>query len=302
MKNLKTAVIGLGNMGQHHARHYAALSHLVAVCDEDSVRVEECVRRYGCKGYRSVEDLLENESIDALSIAVPTFLHYDIAKKVISKNISVLIEKPISDSIENAKELDLLAQQHKVTLMVGHIERFNPIITTLKKEIEAGVLGEIASIITRRVSPMPTQIKDDNVMIDLAVHDIDVCSYLLDKNPQHIIGRGGRLILKDREDHAELLLDYGTCNAMVQVNWITPIKIRTLSITGSKAHAEVNYLTQEMTIYSPNQEAQLIKLLSQESLPIELAHFLNAVKTKTKPLVGAKEGIAALVAAQTSLT
>lgn len=302
MKNMKTAVIGLGNMGRHHVRHYAGLSHLVAVCDQDRVRVQECVDVYGCKGYTSVEDLLENESIDALSIVAPTFLHYDIAKKVISKNISVLIEKPIADSIEKAKELDQLAQQYKVTLMVGHIERFNPIITALKKEIESDTLGEIASIITRRVSPMPTQIKDANVMIDLAVHDIDVCSYLLERNPQHINGRGGRLILEDREDHAELLLDYGTCNAMVQVNWITPIKIRTLSITGSKAHAELNYLTQEMTIYRPSQEDQLIKLPSQESLPIELAHFLNAVSTKKPPLVGAKEGISALVAAQTSLT
>ncbi len=302
MKNMKTAVIGLGNMGRHHVRHYASLSHLVAVCDQDRVRVQECVDVFGCKGYTSVEDLLENEAIDALSIAAPTFLHYDIAKKVISKNISILIEKPIADSIEKAKELDQLATQHKVTLMVGHIERFNPIITALKKEIDAGMLGQIASIITRRVSPMPTQIKDANVMIDLAVHDIDVCSYLLDKNPQHITGRGGRLILEDREDHAELLLDYGTCNAIVQVNWITPTKIRTLSLTGSKAHAEVNYLTQEMTIYRPNEEAQITKLESQESLPIELAHFLNAVSTKTPPLVGAKEGLAALVAAQTPLT
>jgi len=310
---LKVAVIGLGNMGKHHVRNYHNIENcqLVAVCDLKDGAAETYAEEFNCNAYSSIHDMLDKEEIDALTITSPTSTHYEVAKMVIERGISVLIEKPIADNVEHATELIELAKQNNVTLMVGHIERFNPAVTALKNIIEAGELGDITSLISKRVGVFPAQIKDANVIIDLAVHDIDIFSYLLNREPDGIFGNAGRALIDDREDYAEIFLTYGQQNGIVQVNWITPIRIRQLSVTGTKGYAELNYMTQELVVHESNYtrdtdhlgdpvikfdtpNTRTIPIDNQEPLNLELRHFLDSVRTNTSPLITGEVGRNAL--------
>lgn len=313
MKKIKVAVIGLGNMGKHHVRNYSELedSELVAVCDLQQDLIDEFSKKYNCKGYTDLDLMLKQESIDAVSITVPTALHFPIAKLIIENKINVLIEKPICDSVEKANKLLKLSKENNVIIMVGHIERFNPAVLKLKEIIDEGKLGKITSLISRRVGAFPAQIKDANVIIDLAVHDIDIFSYMLGKQPDNVFANAGRALIDGREDYAEILLTYGDQNGMMQVNWITPIRIRNLSITGTKGYAELNYMTQELKLFESNYHEDhddfgdfIIKfgnptqtevtVEKKEPLAQELSHFLKCVSTNTQPLISGETGIQAL--------
>ncbi|RAP33032.1 oxidoreductase [Candidatus Marinamargulisbacteria bacterium SCGC AG-410-N11] len=313
MSNLKVAVIGVGNMGKHHARNYTQIKNvtLVSVCDIQESVANELATQYNCKAYTCLNKMIENENLDAVSITAPTRYHYEIAKVVIKNNINLLIEKPISDNIEKSNELIKLAKKNNLTLMIGHIERFNPAVTKLKEIIDEGKLGKITSLISKRVGAFPAQIKDANVIIDLAVHDIDIFSYLLNKNPNQIYGNAGRALNSNREDYAEIFLTYGDQNAFIQVNWITPIRIRNLAITGTKGYAELNYMTQELTVYESNYSSDFdtfgdyiikfgnptkknISLEKKEPLANELNHFINCIQTKSTPLITGENGKKAL--------
>tara|TARA_B100001989_G_C24537013_1_gene465042 strand:+ start:1211 stop:2218 length:1008 start_codon:yes stop_codon:yes gene_type:complete len=312
-KKINVAVIGLGNMGKHHVRNYSNIpnANLIAVCDLQENLTAQFAQQYKIKGYTNLDEMLLNESIDAVSITVPTALHYTIAKKILNHKINVLIEKPICDSIEKSEELLNLAKQHNVTLMVGHIERFNPAVQKLKELIDAGALGKITSLISKRVGAFPAQIKDANVIIDLAVHDIDIFSYMLNKQPDNIYANAGRALIDGREDYAELLLTYGDQNGMIQVNWITPIRIRQLAVTGTKGYAELNYMTQELKLYESNYHEdhddfgdfiikfgtpneKIIPIEKKEPLNEELSHFIDCVIKKKPPLITGQAGLTAL--------
>ncbi len=312
-KKLKVAVIGLGNMGKHHVRNYHELpdSELTCVCDLQENISNEFAEKYNCNAYTNIEKMIESEIIDAVSITVPTMYHYDIAKKIIEKKINVLIEKPICETVEKANKLIRLAKENNVVIMVGHIERFNPAVIKLKEIIKEGKLGKITSLISRRVGAFPAQIKDANVIIDLAVHDIDIFSYMLDKQPDNIYANAGRALINGREDYAEILLTYGEQNGMMQVNWITPIRIRQLSITGTKGYAELNYMTQELKLFKSNYhedhddfgdfiikfgnpDTQEIEIEKKEPLAEELTHFLKCIKNSTSPLISGETGVLAL--------
>lgn len=312
-EKLKVGVIGLGNMGKHHVRNYANLKQakVTALCDVHEPTLNEFTEKYECEGYKTLDEMLDKATLDAVSITAPTKYHYEIAKKVIEKGIHVLVEKPIADTVEKADHLCELAKKHKVTLMVGHIERFNPAVRKLKELVDQGAIGKITSLISKRVGAFPAQIKDANVVIDLAVHDIDIFSYLLDKQPDQIYGNAGRALIDGREDYAEIFLTYGDQNAFIQVNWITPIRIRNLAVTGTKGYIELNYMTQELVMYESNYSGdfdtfgdyiikfgtpnkKVVPLEKQEPLNLELSHFLDCVKEKKEPLITGSTGRNAL--------
>ncbi|RAP32505.1 oxidoreductase [Candidatus Marinamargulisbacteria bacterium SCGC AG-414-C22] len=313
MKKTNVAVVGLGNMGRHHVRNYFEIeeANLVAVCDFNQEKADQYAKQFQCKSYTDLAELLDKESIDAINITASTSAHYAIAKLALSKGVHVFVEKPICDTVLKADELIKIAEEKSLTLMVGHIERFNPAVQKLKEIITDGKLGKITSLISRRVGVFPPQIKDANVVIDLAVHDIDIFNYLLDKQPDTVVGNAGRALIDGREDYAELFLTYGDQNGFIQVNWITPVRIRQLSITGTKGYAELNYMTQSLTFYESNineeedqagdqvikfaeTTAEDIELDKKEPLKEELRHFLNCIQTQTQPLVHGDVGKQAL--------
>jgi UDP-N-acetylglucosamine 3-dehydrogenase len=222
----------------------------------------------------------------------------------------VLIEKPIADTVENAKEIIEAAKRNRVKIAVGHVERFNPGVQRLKSMMKKGELGTITTVLARRVGVFPPQIKDANVIIDLAVHDIDVLNYLLGKTPIRIHAEAGKALINRREDYADILLKYDGINAFVQVNWITPIKIRSLAITGTKGYAEINYVTQKLVLYKSKYEKEFetfddivrfaepeivkVKVRKSEPLKEELKDFISCIKSNKQPLVSGEDGLKAL--------
>ena len=308
---LNVAVIGVGNMGKHHARVYSELRcKLVAVSDPDENRRKEIAEKFSCKHYKDYKEMLEKEDIDAVSIAVPTRLHKDVALYCIERGKHVLLEKPISDNINDAKKIIQVAKEKNIKLLIGHVERFNPIVQKMKELMDRNELGEITSIIARRVGVFPPQIQDANVIVDLAVHDIDIISYLLNKKPNEIYASGGRALVNKREDYADIFMKFGKTNVLIQANWITPVKIRNLSVTGTNGYAEVNYITQEMILYKTKlkkiiddftdvvefakPEKMKITLEGQEPLRLEIENFIESIIENKEPLVTGEDGLSAL--------
>jgi UDP-N-acetylglucosamine 3-dehydrogenase len=310
---INVAVAGVGTMGQNHARVYSELkeTNLVAVADINQETGKSIANRFGCKFYNNFESLLDNETIDAVSIVVPTSYHRDIALLALKRGIAALVEKPLADTRDAALDIINTAQAQNTQLMVGHVERFNPAAAKLKQIVSQGQLGEIMSIISRRVGIAPPRIKDAGVIIDLGVHDIDICNYLLESLPDNIFASGGRALINSREDYAHIFLQYGKANVIIQVNWITPVKVRILNVTGTKGYAELDYMDQRLTLHQAKidttfddygdfivkfgkpatKEAEVQK---QEPLKLEIEHFVNCVQNSRKPLVSGEEGLAAL--------
>ena len=307
---MKVAVIGVGNMGSNHARIYSEMSELVAVSDVNETLGKKISEKYKCRYYKDYKEMLENEKLDAVSIVVPTSFHKKVALDVIEYRIPFLLEKPIADNLENGKEIIDTAREKKVKFMVGHIERFNPAVIKLKEVLDNFELGEINSIMCRRVGVIPPKVKDTNVIIDLAVHDIDIFNYLLNKKPSKLFGSLGNSLIANG-DYADLLLKYGNTNAFIQVNWITPIKIRLLNVTGSRGYAELNYITQELDIYKSNYAKDYddfgdyiikfgnptkvnIQIKKEEPLKVELHTFLDCIQSGKEFPVKGEEAFEAL--------
>ena len=219
MKKIRAGVIGVGAMGKHHARIYSGMSgaELIGVVDINKKIASEVAAKYNTEAFTDCERLLKND-LDAVSIAVPTTLHEDIALKAVNYGVHMLVEKPIAESIKSADAIIDAARRENLKLMIGHIERFNPTILKLKELISTGELGEIISISCRRVGPYPPRIRDVGIIIDLAVHDIDAISYLYGKRAMNVYSIAGNSF-HSKEDHASILLQYeDKKSGMVETN------------------------------------------------------------------------------------
>ena len=295
MNKVKVGVVGVGTMGQHHARVYSNSEvdcELAAVADVNLGKAREIGEKYGVKFYTNYKDLINKEKIDAVSIAVPTVLHKKVTLDFIREGVNCLVEKPIASNIEDAKEIIKDAEKNNVKLAIGHIERFNPAVTKLKEIIEKGILGKILLISTRRVSPFVSRITDVGIIVDSATHDIDVVRYLFGKEPINVFAKSGRVENK-KGDHAILMLDFGDVSASIEVNWFTPHVVRSLVATGTEGIAYLDYLKQEVEVY--NSEWKMTpKIERKEPLKIELEHFLECVKENKDPLVNGYEGLKVL--------
>ncbi len=300
---MRVGVIGIGIMGSNHARIYCESGSLAAVSDLNEELGKKVSEKFRCKYYKDYNEMLSKENLDAVSIVVPTSFHKEVALDVIEKGVPFLLEKPIANTLENANEIIRKAKEKNLKFMVGHIERFNPAVVKLKELLDNFELGEINSIICRRVGVIPPKVKDTNVIIDLAVHDIDIFNYLLNKKPSKLFGSLGSSLVENG-DYADLLLKYGNTNTFIQVNWVTPIKIRLLNVTGSRGYAELNYITQELDVYKSNYAKDYddfgdfvikfgkptkinIDIKKEEPLKVELQVFLDCVKNgKEFPIKG----------------
>ncbi len=312
---LRAAVLGVGLMGANHARLYGEIDNveLVAIADQGD-ELTALAERFGATGYSDHNELLERERPDIVSVAVPTSAHLEIAGAALRAGCHVLVEKPIAATSSQGEELARLAEATGRILAVGHIERFNPAVRRLHALIDEGAIGRVTSCLARRVGVMPPRVRDADIVIDLAVHDIDVFGYLLGSYPERVRATGGRAWLSDRTDHAEILLDYGSVGAFIQVNWQTPVRIRTLAVTGESGYCELNYVTQELLHYrTPDpgpvgtfeefvrrygeSKAELLATVRAEPLRLEIEGFLDAVRGDGS-IVSAAEAIAALRVAE----
>ena len=296
---MRIGIIGIGVMGEYHTRVYSEIAatnpdiHLVGIADINKAHVEALAKKYGTKAYDDYNQLLDSH-LDAISICVPTSMHAEVAIKAIQKGIrGILVEKPISDNLNDANDIVKFARDKGVVLTVGHVERYNPAVLLLKNILDSDRLGHIVSISAKRVGIRPPRIKDTGVIIDLAVHELDIIPYLFGAIPIDVCALAGEGD-NGLEDWASIILRFSEQRAgIIETNWLTPRRIRTLDITGMKAVAHLDYIDQTVTI-SENEMEEEIKFTKQEPLRKELQHFINVVRGNETPLVTGEDGIKAL--------
>lgn len=306
---IKVAVIGVGSMGQNHARIYfhSDNTELVAISDPYEEQAKNIARHYNTKSYRNYQDMLNLEDIDAVSIAVPTSLHKEVALYALEKGKHVLLEKPIASTNEEAQEIIHKAQQQNRKLMIGHIERFNPAIQELKTRLQRGELGEIYKIDVQRIGPFPSRITDVGVIIDLSVHDLDVINYLIEDSPIRIYAETQQRLHPHHEDSVTALIRYSQgALAVLNINYLSPTKIRQLKVFGKKGMFLVNYLDQELYFYenkgftTDNWESvsegdmKKITIPKKEPLQLEIESFINCIKSDTAPAITGEHGLSSL--------
>ena len=299
-KSIKVAVIGAGNMGKNHLRNYFGMkdAELVGLADINP-DTKKLAKEFGASFFTDYKKMLDELQPEAVSIVVPTPFHFEVASVVISRGIHCLLEKPISSTVKEADELISLAKKHKVVFTVGHIEHYNPLIVELKKLLDTKAIGQITSIVCKRVGGFPAVEPKTDVIIDLAVHDIGIMGFLLNAHPKAVHSHGSRTHHSNKVDSAEILVDYGYASGFIQANWLTPVKIRTISVTGSEGYIDGNYITQELEYYKHNMahkknedfeafvkamgepERKTIKVKFEEPLKIELGAFLAKIKNNT---------------------
>lgn len=311
---LKAGVIGVGSIGQNHARVFRSLpgAKLVGVVDANPQAAKRVGEFNNVPFYDSLDKFIEAQSPDLVSVAVPTSLHFEVGSALIERGIHVLMEKPITSTLEQAEKLVELARKKGVVLAVGHIERFNPAVMELRRRLKEGVAGRIYKVFAQRLSPYPPRIRDAGVVIDLASHDIDLMRYLIDEPITKVYGETLQSINSDREDLFDGLLRFKSgAVGVLDVNWMTPTKIRRLTVTGSRGFFECNLLSQELFYYenesAPSQWDTLsvlrgvtegnilgIRLQRHEPLAAELNDFVTAVRESRRPLVTGEDGLETL--------
>src|SRR5215468_9645143 len=294
---LRVGVVGVGVMGSNHARVFAGLpgTELVGVADPDRKQAEFVARALGCVAVADVDKLLDRD-VDAITVATPTHLHRDIALNCIARGIHVLVEKPIASSVEEGREIISAARRAGVTLMVGHVERFNPAVQAIKEALRD---EDILSIAITRVGPFPPRMSNVGVVIDLAVHDIDLISWfteseIVEVQPQLSSAKA------EREDIA--LLQFRTASgvlAHINTNWLTPFKARTVHVATKRKYVIGDLLTRQVTEcfgFQPDGSYSMrhLSVGHAEPLRAELSAFVAAVQTGTRPPVTGEDGVGSL--------
>jgi len=312
---LKAAVIGVGSMGRHHARVYAELPQttLVGVADVAVEAGQQIASKYNVPAYTEYRELLEREKPDMVTVAVPTRFHQEVAEQVMDAGAHVLIEKPIAATVKEALALIARAKSLGRHLMVGHIVRFNPAIQTLKAHLDAGELGHIFQIVCRRIGPFPARIRDVGVVVDLAPHDLDVMRFISGDEPVRVYAETEQQIHTEHEDLLTAILRFRNgLSGMLEINWLTPLKVRETTVLGEKGMFKVDDLTQDLYYYE-NAEASgmswntlsVLKGVSEgkmiryplkryEPLKAELEAFAKAVLNNQPTPVSGEDGLAAL--------
>lgn len=288
---MKVGVIGVGAMGRHHARIYSELKgvELVGVSDLSVEAGEKIASEYDTHFFHDYIDLLE-QGLDAVSIAVPTSLHADVATKAAEYGVHMLIEKPIADSIAKAKEIIRAGKRHNVKIMIGHIERFNPAVVKLKELIDNGVVGEIITISGRRIGPFSPRIRDVGIIIDLAVHEIDTFSYIFGQRAEEVYAIAGNGFHK-KEDYAAILLRFANNRSgTIETNWLTPKKLRTLTVVGTECVAQLDYIEQSLSLWKKN-IIEEVRVCRMEPLKYEIQYFIDSIKSGENPRPDGEDGM-----------
>lgn len=294
---LRVGVVGVGVMGSNHARVFAGLpgTELIGVADPDRRQAEFVARTLGCVAVDDVDQLI-SLGVDAVSIAAPTHLHRDIALACLSRGVHIMVEKPITSSVEEGHEIIAAARAAKLTLMVGHVERFNPAVEAVKEAIQG---EDILSIAITRVGPFPPRMSNVGVVIDLAVHDIDLIRWFTESDIVEVQPQLSNAVA-EREDIA--LLQFRTASgvlAHINTNWLTPFKARSVTVATRGKYVMGDLLTRQVTEcfgFQPDGSYSMRHLSVGHAEPLrsELLAFLHAVRSGAAAAVTGEEAVASL--------
>ena len=295
MGKIKVAVIGCGSWGRNHIRVYDELENvsLTAIADMNEAAARGFGERYSVDWYTEPEKVFERKDVEAVSICTPTVTHADLAMRAIEAGKHVLVEKPMTNTTDEARALINAAKGHGVHLAVGFVERFNPAVSEALRLTSNGEIGDIILAHTRRVSRRPLRIGDVGVIKDLAIHDIDIVNQLFKTEAKNVFASAGS-IAHEFEDYANIIVCFdNNRSAFIETNWLTPRKIRTLTITGTEGLITVEYITQQITIEN-NERLYQPFLDYGEPLLRELDSFMNSIINDEPPEVTGEDGLRAL--------
>lgn len=296
---IRVAVIGVGSMGKNHSRvlHEIPGVKLIAVADEDPEKAREIGERYGLRAYTDYQRMIEEQRPDAVTVATPTSTHFEVVDDLLRAGCHVMVEKPIASTVEQARSLVATSQVQGSVLMVGHIERYNPAILELKRRLQKNQLGQIFQLHARRLGPFPTRVQDVGVIMDLAPHDLDIMRYLTGSEVVRVYAETKRILHSSQDDLLAGLIRFESgCLGVLEINWLTPVKIRELCVTGERGMFRVNYITQDLYFYENGEtngenwsaisllrgvsEGMIIQypIKKREPLRVELEAFLSAIE------------------------
>jgi len=289
---VRVGVIGVGYLGQHHARIYHEIedTELTAVVDIDKRKADAFKEKYGCEAYTNYRDVLHK--VDALSIVTPTASHYCIALDCLKAGKDILVEKPITVTVEEADELIAESEKMGCILQVGHLERYNPAVLAASKMVK-----EPRFIESERLSPFLGRGTDVDVTLDLMIHDVDIIMSLISLPVKEIRAVGAK-VLSDKIDVAKAWLAFENgCIALATVSRLSPEKQRRLKVFQKDSFISIDYQNSEIKRHFRTKEGisfDVIALENKEPLGEELKDFISCVKERRRPRVSAVEGRAAL--------
>ena len=303
MDKVNISLIGVGRMGQFHLNVINQINqiNLAGIYDANEDHLNELSQKYNINKFNSIDEAIDNA--DAVIIASPTIYHFEIAKKAVEKGKHVLVEKPMTETYEQALELEALVKQKNVILQVGHVERFNGAVQELHHIIEKPYLIE-----ARRLAPFTPRITDVGVVFDIMIHDLDIVTSLV-KKPIVRFSASGKRIRTNNEDIASALLGFeDETIATIRASRVTQEKIRTLAISTEEAYFILDYATQDITIHRQATSQSNIKTsvginYKQESiiervfihrdnpLKLEDEHFANCILGKDKRFVSIEDDV-----------
>ncbi len=297
MTPLRAGVIGVGHLGQHHARIYASLpgTQLVGVADQSAERAQIVADRHGARVYRTTDELLAH--VDVVSVAVPTSGHYAVAKACLQAGKHVLVEKPIAVTPGEAQELVQLAKQRGCCLQVGHSERFNPVMTLMRPHI-----GRPVFIECHRLSSFSERGTDVDVILDLMIHDLDLV-LSLNPGPVEEVRAAGVAVLSSSIDIANARIQFKSgCVANLTSSRVSMNKMRRLRLFQRDNYLSIDFQTRQGMICRrtakaeerPTVEVEQLQGGDEEPLKLQLASFLHAAGTGTRPVVSGEDGAAAV--------
>ena len=302
MHKLRTAVIGVGYLGRFHAQKYRDLpgSELVAVADKDAVAAQQVASELGVAAVADYKDLLGR--VDAVSIVVPTPLHFGMAEAFLDQGIHVLVEKPITETIEQAQRLIDLARLRKCVLQVGHLERFNPAI-----QAAAGLITTPRFIESHRLAPFKQRGTDVSVVLDLMIHDIDLIQELVGKPIASIDAVGAQVFSQDIDIANARIRFEGGCVVNTTASRVSLKQERKMRIFQDDAYLSIDLQQKLLSVVSkkqpgpvdsPSQVAINEQSFEQgDALRSEIEAFLNSVRTGSAPVVSGEDGMRALATA-----
>ncbi len=289
---INVGVIGVGSIGVHHARIYSGLEgvHLAGIVDADAARAHEIAAKYNCNVFCSYQELID--TVDAVSIAVPTTLHFDIAMACLKKNRNILVEKPVTTTLEEADRLIEEADRRNLTFQVGHLERFNAGVAMI-----SAMVNKPQFIESQRLSPFLGRGTDVDVTLDLMIHDIDIILSLVDSEIADIRATGAKVLTENIDiAHAWIEFENG-CIAEAVSSRIADDKKRELKIFQHNAYLNLDYQKQEVSCYikqNGSVEKETKKPEVKEPLKEQLISFVDCIKNRKQPLVSGREGKEAL--------
>ncbi|MCA1832136.1 MAG: Gfo/Idh/MocA family oxidoreductase [Actinobacteria bacterium] len=320
-ETLRAAVVGLGSMGRHHTRVWGEIEgvELVGVSDADDETVGSITRGRSLRGFLNYEAMFDELKPKLVSVVVPTNFHEEVAIAAMERGIAVLIEKPLGPDTASARRIIECAERTGVVATVGHIERFNPAVLELERRLKSAPLGRIFQIKSRRTGPMAARIRDVGVTIDLATHDIDIIRQVVGEPIIRVYAETAQRIHSLREDLFTGLFRFANdVVGLLDINWLTPTKIRELSVAGERGMFVVDYLTQDLTFYENSSADPQFDALAKvagvsegnmvryainrvEPLRAEIECFVAAVRGERPVGVSLADGLAAVRMAELAL-